>query len=141
LFRKQQAVPTLVHKPINVYYSGGNHGCVNVRQAISKEVQADPQSLGAKQRLELGQRFARLFPKDRFDLPRGPPRQVGRSSTCSTCSRSITCSTWSVLYFPFLSFVFVFFFRHVVFCFFFFIVGATLHPHYPPPFRHLSLLP
>jgi hypothetical protein len=38
----QEATAALLNKPIFTYYSGGNHGCTNVRIAIAKEVDADP---------------------------------------------------------------------------------------------------
>ena len=40
----------VLQKPIFTYYSGGNHGCTNVRQAINREVQNDERCLGAEQR-------------------------------------------------------------------------------------------
>jgi hypothetical protein len=56
--------------------SGGNHGCVNVRSAISKEVKGDPSCLGTQQRTDLGAKFRKLFPREKFDQAQGPPRQI-----------------------------------------------------------------
>jgi len=57
-------------------YSGGNHGCVNVRSAISKEVKGDPSCLGTQQRTDMGTKFRKLFPREKFDQAQGPPRQI-----------------------------------------------------------------
>jgi len=70
---------TIINKPIFAYYTGGNHGCVNVRSAIGKEVMNDERCLGQAQRREFADKFKRAFPRDRVDLSRGPPRQVSMS--------------------------------------------------------------
>lgn len=68
-------VPVL-NKPIFAFYSGGNHGCTNVRQAISGEVMKDPACLGPQQRKDLAAQYRKLNPREGFDDSRGPPRQV-----------------------------------------------------------------
>ena len=66
----------LLEKPIFTYYSGGNHGCTNVRQAINREVTNDERCLGVAQRKALGIGYRKQNPRDSFDPSRGPPRQV-----------------------------------------------------------------
>jgi hypothetical protein len=71
----------ILKKPIFTYYSGGNHGCTNVRAAISKEVHEDQNCLGEEQRKELGKLFRDQNPQDKFDMVRGPPRQVAMAGS------------------------------------------------------------
>ena len=73
---KERVPVRVLQKPIFTYYSGGNHGCTNVRQAINREVQNDERCLGAEQRRSLGSSYRRQNPKEPFDHKNGPPRQV-----------------------------------------------------------------
>ena len=76
LQRHQGSPVRLLEKPIFTYYSGGNHGCTNVRQAINREVTNDERCLGVAQRKALGIGYRKQNPRDSFDPSRGPPRQV-----------------------------------------------------------------
>lgn len=68
-------------RPILAYYSGGNHGCPNVRSKLNEEVTNDEDCMGAGQRKVMQERIKKLKLKISFDQKRGPTRQVAMSGS------------------------------------------------------------